>query len=257
MSDKLPYWQHPNYNLYNDSSSGYIQHETLKPITTQLPYSVIRECMCTVEPEKHDPGLVTYLFDNNSTDMFPSVCREKNYVDPGDLILQVSESWDGSFEIWIRRIREDLYLLSYQQYPNEPDWDSGEEAAWEGGNVAFDYPELTVEEKVKHEERHQREMDEINAVNAKYDSYPIKPSLRNAILIKSDPISLATSVYDFLNLGFPRLMEILSFCNVKHNLPTHFQFGESLKFMINGNFDRKFYNTLEACFKSQASEGAS
>jgi hypothetical protein len=257
VTEKLPYWQHPSYDPYEDPASGIVQHEFLKPITTDLSYGLISECVCSIDPAKHDPDVVIYSFGEGNSEEFPSTCHEKNYVDPGELLLQASESWDMHSEISIRKIREDFYLLSYELHPTEPNWDSGEEAAWEGGNVEFNFPELTEDQKAFNEERMQREIAEMIKENSKYEDYPVKPRLRDAILIKADPISLSESVYEFLNLQFPKLTEFLSFRNERYGLPSKFQYSGWLGLTLNHNVDHRFFNSLEACFKRTTNEETS
>ncbi len=254
MTGKRPYWEHPDYDPYADPASGIVQHEILKPITTNLTYRLISECICSIDPTKHDPDPVIYSFGEGNSEEFPSTCHEKNYVDPGELILQASESWEMNSEISIRRIQEKLYLLSYQIYPIEPDWDSGEEAAWEGGNVEFNFPELTEAQKAFNEKRMQREIAEMAEENSRYESYPVKPRLRDAILIKADPISLSESVYEYLNLQFPKLSEILRFCNESYALPSKIQFSDQFELTLNRDLDRTFHNSLTDLFKAQTAE---
>ncbi len=254
MTEKLPYWQHPDYDPYEDPASGILQYEILMPITTNLLYSSISDCICSVEPGKHDPDLVIYSFGEGNSEEFPSTCHEKSYVDPGELILQASESWDMNSEISIRKVHEKLYLLSYQIHPIEPDWDSGEEAAWQGGNVEFDFPELTEAQKAFNEERMQQEIAEMAEKNSRYESYPVKPRLRDAILIKADPISLSESVYEYLNLQFPKLTEILRFCNERYEMPSKFQFSDWFGLTLNRDRDREFYDSLAERFKAHPAE---
>ena len=255
MIEKLPYWQHPSYDPYEDPSSGIVQFETLGPITTQLLYSVLSECICSVEPEKHDPELVSYSFSDDSKEEFPSVCSLKNYSEPGELLFYaLEEKREDRFEIWIKKLHDNLYLLRYERQLNEPLWDSGEDAAWEGGNVDFSNYEFTEEMRLQEETRLQSYVNEINEENAKYEPYPTKPPLLEAILIKSDAAALSKSVFEFLSDAFPQLTEILKICNTKYEIPGNFRYGEWLELTINREVDGKFFDSLEACFKMQAKE---
>jgi hypothetical protein len=260
VTEKLPYWQHPSYDPYDDPSSGIVQFETLRPITTQLLYRVISECICSVEPEKHDPELLTYSFSDNSNEdeEFPSVCSLKNYSEPGELLFYaLEENREDRFEFWIKKLHENLFLLRYERQLNEPLWDSGEDAAWEGGNVDFSSYEFTEEMRLQEEKVIQEEIDRIQTENAKYEPYPIEPPLLDAILIKSDATALSKSVFEFLSDAFPQLTEILKFCTTKYQLPSQLKFGGWMELTINGNSDRAFYNSFEACFKNQAKEETS
>jgi len=147
--------------------------------------------------------------------------------------------------------------LRYERQLNEPLWDSGEDAAWEGGNVDFSNYEFTEQMRLQEEIRLQNYVNEISKENAKYEPYPIKPPLIDAILIKSDATALSKSVFDFLCVAFPQLTNILRICNTNYELPSDFKYGEWLELTIGREVDNEFFNSLETCFKTQVNKETS
>lgn len=86
MAKKLPYWEHPLCDPCEDLASGYRQQEILRPLTSDLDYAVLSECICYIDRNSHDADLVRYSFNDDSVVEFSSVCRSKNYVNPGELL---------------------------------------------------------------------------------------------------------------------------------------------------------------------------
>ena len=252
MTEKLPYWKHPDYDPSEDPASGFSQWEMLEPITSELSYAVILECICSVEPDQHDPDFLDYKLGADSIEKFPSVCSTKNYSDPGELILNVLEEDNlQQISVSIRKIRAGIYLLNYSWYSTEPPFDSGEDAAWEGGNVDFKFREFTEAEMVELESRLKDEADAMLARDSMYEGFPTKPHCRDAILIKSDATELARSVFKFLEYRFERVSKLLSECLINGTLPDHIKVGEWLEFTIHKDLDEELFNALESCFRTQ------
>lgn len=249
MTEKLPFWKHPDYDPSDDPASGFAQWEMLAPITTELPYAVISECICSVVPEKHDSDFIDYKFGEDSFEKFPSVCITKNYSDPGDLILSALEEDNSQrLSVAVRKVRDGLYLLSYAYQLTEPPFDSGEEAAWEGGNVGFKSREFTNLERNELESRLKEEVDALLAQDSIYGAIPTAPPCRDSILIKSEPALLAVSLFKFLELRFGQLTKLLIGSRIDGALPDHIKFGNWLEFRIQKNLDRQLFSSLENTF---------
>lgn len=252
MTKNLPYWKHPDYDPSEDPTSGFAQWEMLAPITTELSYAVITECICSVKPEKHDPDFLDYNLGEGSIEKFPSVCVTKNYVDPGELILSVLEEDNSQrLSISMRKIRAGIYLLNYSWQSTEPPFDSGEDAAWEGGNVDFKFREFTEAEQIELASRLRDEVDAMREQDSMYEAIPVRPLCRDAILIKSDASMLTKSVFGFLDLRFERVSKLLSACLMNESLPDHIKVGEWLEFSTYKDLDEEFFNALESCFQNQ------
>ena len=252
MSEKLPYWKHPDYDPSEDPASGFLQWQFLEPITTELSYAVISECICSVQPDKHDPDFLDYKLGADSIEKFPSVCATKDYAEPGELILSVFEEDNlERLSASIRKIRAGVYLLSYSWQSNEPPYDSGEDAAWEGGNVDFNFKEFTEADRIEFESRLKDEADAILARDSMYEGFPTKPHCRDAILIKSDATELSKSVFKFLEYRFERVSKLLSECLITGTIPDHIKVGEWLEFTIHKDLDEELFNALESCFQAQ------
>lgn len=252
MTEKLPYWEHPQYDPWEDPASGIVQFEILAPITEELPYAVISECTCFVLPEQHEPDFVEYKFGKEFSENFPSVCPTRNYSDPGDLILHFRESNNtNEFSVSIRRVREGFYLLSYELHPLEPPYDSGEEAAWEGGNVDIKLEESSESEKLEFEVRLQNEIEELVQEDSKYEPYPPSPPCRDAILIKTNAKDFSNSLYEFLKLNFENLTRILSIVSINGEIPDQIKFRDWVEFNIQKELDLDFFAGLNSCFQKQ------
>lgn len=224
----------------------------LEPITTELSYAVISECICSVQPDKHDPDFLDYKLGADSIEKFPSVCATKDYAEPGELILSVFEEDNlERLSASIRKVRAGVYLLSYSWQSNEPPYDSGEDAAWEGGNVDFNFKEFTEADRIEFESRLKDESDAILARDSMYEGFLTKPHCRDAILIKSDATELSKSVFKFLEYRFERVSKLLSGCLITGTIPDHIKVGEWLEFTIHKDLDDELFNALESCFQAQ------
>ncbi len=249
MTEKLPYWKHPQYDPSEDPASGFSQWEMLAPITTDLPYAVISECICSVQPDKHDPDFLDYKLGEDSIEKFPSVCSTKNYSEPGYLIFSVvEEDISQRLSISIRKVGDCLYLMSYSWQSTEPPFDSGEDAAWEGGNVNFKFRDFTEAERIELEGRLKDEAQENFERDSMYGFIPVRPPCRDSILIKSDASMLSESLNNFLDLRFTQLCKLLLGSRVNGALPDHIKFGEWLEFSIQKDLDPDFYRSLENLF---------
>jgi hypothetical protein len=256
VSEKLPYWKHPNYDPSEDPASGFSQWQMLEPITTELSYAVISECICSVQPDKHDPDFLDYKLGADSIEKFPSVCATKDYAEPGELILSVFEEDNlERLSASIRKVRAGVYLLSYSWQSNEPPYDSGEDAAWEGGNVDFNFKEFTEADRIEFESRLKDESDAIFEQDLMYETIPLKPPCRDAILIKSEASMLSEVLYLFLESRFERVSRLLSACLINGALPDHLKVGEWLEFSIHGDLDKALFNALESCYEAQNQKG--
>jgi hypothetical protein len=80
MSEKLPYWQHPDYD--NSTDPSYIEYELtqfLEPITREHAYCFVQRCICDQKNEEHDLSSVKYNFGVIGTEQFPAYCPQQNF----------------------------------------------------------------------------------------------------------------------------------------------------------------------------------
>lgn len=252
MSEKLPYWEHPDYD--NTTDPSYIEYELsqfLEPIVKKHAYSFVQRCICNQKNEEHDPSRIEYNFGVFGIVQFPTYCPQQG-IDFGTRIATLSEeddNWVLNFQI--SKIREDLFAINFESHTSEPDFP---DYAWEGGNVSNphdfrEYSPKEIEENAVFLKKMQAELEEINA---RYEPYPFQRDIFDAILVKSESAPFAKSVFELIQNRQEKLFDF-----VVANIKSHGVLQESLsnnlmKFSIHREEDPIFYEELIRNFRDLA-----
>lgn len=239
MTKKHPYWEHPDYNQDNDPSyQEYELTQQLSQIMENLACASVRACVCD-QGEAHDLEPIIYNFGTEGNHIALPFCPRRDFETGQLLMLARSGCKEGSSHLSLSKLDKNLYLLEPAWRPSEPDWDSGEEAAWAGGNVDFG-PPLSPEEIALAEDRWKREIEDRKLVDAQYELIPFSRSIVGSIYIKSDASKLAKSVYEYLQLAHPDLL--------KHLLANQETNGTIEKFIHEDEFEFLLNSSLEPSF---------
>lgn len=252
MSEKLPYWKHPDYD--NTTDPSYIEYELsqfLEPITREHAYSFVQRCICDQKNDEHDPSRIEYNFGVFGMEQFPTYCPQQN-IDFGRQLVTLSEEddhWVLNFHI--SKIREDLFAINFESHPSEPDFP---DYAWEGGNVSYpedfrEYSPKEIEENAVFLEKMQAEMHEINS---QYEPYPFQRNIFDAILVKSESAPFAKSVVELVQNRQEKLFDFVV-ANVKsHGTLQEFYSDDWMKFSVYPEEDPIFYEELNRNFRDLA-----
>lgn len=212
MNSKRPYWQHPYYD--ENSDPGYMRYlvtEYLKPITLELEYVILENCICDQKATEHDNYPIKYTFDNGDfIEVFPS-CPNREKLSSQKILEVISLKDDVEAKFILKKVQGEIYIVEYSFFDIDAAiGDSGGDAAWAGGNV---FPggrtEPTSEEREKIIEIFERERREFEALELEYESPPFARTPLEAILVKANSRDLVNAVYDFLALRHSDLINKL------------------------------------------------
>lgn len=256
MTEKRPYWEHPDYEQYNDATyQEYELTQQLFPIIDNLACAFVRECVCD-RSEAHDLEPIIYDFGAEGNHIALPFCPRRDF-ETGQLLMFARSGYkEGSSHLSLSKLDKNLYLLEPAWRPSEPDWadwDSGDEAAWEGGNVDFG-PPLTTEEIAKAEDRWKREIEDRKLLDAQYELIPFSRSLVGSIYIKSEASELAKSVYEYLQLAHPDLLKHLLANQVTNSTTEKFIHEDEFEFLLNSSLEPSFARSLLNYFEGKKSE---
>jgi hypothetical protein len=248
MSEKLPYWKHPDYD--NTTDPDYIEYELsqlLEPITREHAYSFVQRCICDQKNDEHDPLSIEYSFGIFGTEQFPPFCPQQK-IDFGRQLATFSEEddhWVLNFQI--SKIRQDLFAINFESHPSEPDFP---DYAWEGGEVDFRaYSAKEIEENAVFLEKMRAEMHEINS---QYEPYPFKRNIFDAILVKSESAPFAKSVIELIQNRQEKLFDFVVADVKSHGALQEFLYDDWTKISLHPEEDPVFYEELTRSFRDLA-----
>ena len=250
MTQKRPYWEHPDFNEEKDPSyETYLLSQILSPIMDNLACEPVRRCICD-RGDFHDLEPIIYEFGKEGNHTELPFCPSKDF-ETGELLLMAQSPFpEGSSRVSLSKLSSNLFLLELGWSPYEPDWDSGDEAAWQGGNVDFG-PPLTQEEISRAEERWKKELENQRLLDDKYEPFPFFRSIINAVYIKSDASKLAKSVYEYLQLEHPDLLKHLLANQVTNGTTEKFIHEDEFEFLLNSSLEPSFSQCFLDCLRGK------
>lgn len=233
MNEKRPYWEHPLYNPENDPREiENVVLEMLKPLTSNLPCSVVKYCTCDKGVLEHDVEPLLYKFGENDSTYQWAKCPKREFAN-GKLIMKVkSRIWPEISEFVLRQLEENLFIVEISGVDEENQLeDSGDQAAWEGGNVDA-YPEedsKTAEEFAKSLERLEAEIREMNEL---YEPFPDERSSDTSVYLRGNSGEVAKEIYRFMKIKYPEILKLLASNKETVGVPDKLTFGDNYEFAL-------------------------